>query len=855
MRIKFYKNRFILITMLILSILLFNPANSQANEDEDMKNILIIHSYYPEFGWTANIDKGIRSILGADAENINLHTEYLDTKRIIDKDHINNIYRLFKHKFKDAKFDLIISSDDDALKFLLEYQDDLFPDTPVVFCGISDLNNYSFEDRENFSGIEEELDMESTIKAALKLHPKINKIVAITDGTTTGITNLEMLKDAMANIPASISLVSYKLSYLTQAKEIARKIDNNSIIIWLASIKYESGNLISLTEATELISKYTARPIYSFWDVFPGHGVLGGKISSGYQQGRISADIALSILKGEESAIEEGPNKFMFDYYELKRFNIDSARLPEGSVIVNRPYSFYNENKRKVLATLAFIIFLTMIICFLLINIFRRQLAEKELKESRNKYRTLFQATGTASCILEKDTTISLVNNKMEEILGYSKEEMEGKMKLLELIMDHKSLTRILNYHCQRRQDEDNTPERYELDIIDNYGMQRTVIIQAKLISGSEKSIVSLIDITERKKAEEKIKYMSYHDSLTGLYNRKFYEEELKRLDVERKLPLSIIVGDANGLKLTNDVFGHEAGDELLKEIADILRNATREEDIIARWGGDEFGIILAETGEEVAQSIIKRIKKGCESSDFEPIIPQIALGSATKVVQKEAIEEVYRKAENRMYDDKAENKSSGNSALLKSLTEKLENNSYETVGHTSRMISMSRKMGQMLDFSERDIEKLVKLAKYHDIGKLAIRKEILNKERLLDEEEWEEFKKHPEHGYNIAKSFQDLRSIANDILYHHENWDGTGYPEGLEEEDIPLLSRVVHIVDAYDALLNRPYNSINNDEGYQGPMSKVEAIKEIKDKSKSLFDPELVDVFLKLIEDKEDNS
>jgi len=853
MVIKLYKDRLVLV-VLILLISLFTPVNSQANEDEDKKNILIVHSYSPEFGWTDNIDRGIKSILGSNSENINVHTEYLDTKRISDKEHINNLYRLFKHKFKDAKFDLIISSDDDALKFLLEYQDDLFPNTPVVFCGISDLDNYSFEGEENFTGIEEELDMKSTIEVALKLHPNIDKVVAITDGTTTGLTNLEMLKDAMADIPEPISLISYKLSYLTQAKEIAKKINKHSIIVWLASIKYESGNLISLTEATELISQYTTRPIYSFWDVFPGHGVLGGKISSGYQQGRISAKIALNILKGEEPIIEENPNKFMFDYHELKSFDIDFNKLPEGSVIVNRPYSFYNENKGKVLATLAFIIFLTIIICILLINIFRRKSAEKELKDSRNKYRTLFQATGTASCILEKDTTISLVNNKMEEILGCSKEEIEGKVKLLELVMDHKSLTRILNYHWQRRRNDD-TPERYELDIINNYGEKKTVIIQAKLIPDSDKSIVSLIDITERKKAEEKIKYMSYHDSLTGLYNRKFYEEELRRLDVERKLPLSMIVGDANGLKLTNDVFGHEAGDELLKEIARILKNATREEDIIARWGGDEFGIILAETSEEVAKSIIKRIKDGCDSSDFEPITPQIALGCATKVVPKEAIEDIYRRAENRMYDDKSENKSSGNSELLKSLTDKLENNSYETVGHTSRMISMSRKMGDSLGLSERDLQNLVKLAKYHDIGKLAIEKSILNKAELLTAEEWEECKKHSEHGYNIAKSFQDLRNISNGILYHHENWDGTGYPEGLAGEDIPLLSRIVHIVDAYDALLNRPYNSINNKEEYQGPMSKDQAVREIEDKSGRIFDPKLVDVFLKLIEEGRENS
>ncbi len=360
-------------------------------------------------------------------------------------------------------------------------------------------------------------------------------------------------------------------------------------------------------------------------------------------------------------------------------------------------------------------------------------------------------------------------------------------------------------------------------------------------LPGEQWFILSARNITERKKADEKMQFLSYNDTLTGLYNRTFLEQSMQKYDVKKYLPISIIMADINGLKLINDTYGHQTGDELLVNAGKILRETCRGEDIIARWGGDEFVIFLPRTDEKVACKIVKRIKENSMNYQVKSVPLQISMGVATKEKVDELLEDIFKLAEDRMYQNKLADRNGTRSDIISALTGTLKEISDETEEHAHRMTKLGFEFGEALGLRQEDLDKLSILATIHDIGKVVIPEKILKKPGNLNEEEWEKIKEHPEIGQRIARNSERLISVAEEILSHHERWDGTGYPYGLKGRDIPMLSRVLAILDAYDVM--------THDRSYKESMSKEKALQELKKCAGTQFDPELVDVFLDVMD------
>jgi len=352
-------------------------------------------------------------------------------------------------------------------------------------------------------------------------------------------------------------------------------------------------------------------------------------------------------------------------------------------------------------------------------------------------------------------------------------------------------------------------------------------------------------DITEIKHAEEKIEYLSFHDRLTGLYNRAYFEEELKRLDTERQLPVTIVMGDLNGLKLINDAYGHAKGDILLKRIADILKESFRREDIISRWGGDEFISILPKTSKDDAKNIVKRIKELCSEKSTTDIPLSISLGISTKKNRSESIDDILKKAEDRMYKNKISDSASINDSLVLSLKENLKKGDYRSETRIRKMEEYALLIGKKLKLSSLKLEELSLLLNLHNIGKLALVDEIMAKKGRLTKEEWKIIKELPEIGYRIAESSPKLKSIAEPILSHHEWYNGQGYPRGIKGDEIPILSRISFLVNSYEAM--------TNDRPYRKKLTKKEAIEEIRRCCGTQFDPKVVDVFLEILEEEEE--
>ncbi len=347
--------------------------------------------------------------------------------------------------------------------------------------------------------------------------------------------------------------------------------------------------------------------------------------------------------------------------------------------------------------------------------------------------------------------------------------------------------------------------------------------------------------LSELDSAHKEILDLSYSDKLTGLKNRVYMEKKFDALNAKADMNYSIIMGDLNGLKLTNDTFGHKEGDRLISKIGSILTSACSKDDIIARWGGDEFIILIINKENMYVSNLIQSIKNKCEQITEFSFKISIALGSAEKG-QMMSTEAVMNLAEERMYRSKLTEIKSSRNATIMSLEKTLYEKNNETEEHTQRVKKLSMKLGEKINLSQDELEELKLLSLLHDIGKIGIPDSILMKPGKLTAEEWEIMKGHTEIGYRIAKATPGLSHVANEIFCHHEKFDGTGYPQGLKGEEIPILSRIINIVDSYDVMTHKRV--------YKDASNTGHAIEELKRCSGTQFDPDIVNEFINLLEE-----
>ncbi len=383
-----------------------------------------------------------------------------------------------------------------------------------------------------------------------------------------------------------------------------------------------------------------------------------------------------------------------------------------------------------------------------------------------------------------------------------------------------------------------------ERRIIDENGRERieeTRKVPVINENGEVWGIVGLSsDVTERIELKEKLIKLSYTDSLTGVYNRAYFKEKKKEIKEEKYLPIGIIMGDVNGLKVINDTFGHLEGDRLLKTMAKILKKGVSKEDFIFRWGGDEFIILMPNCNESKCEKVISNIMNECKKCDFNLIDISISLGASIKDTLDGDIYINLKEAEEKLYRQKFLQEKSIRSSIIFSLIQSLHEKNVETNEHTKRLVKYAIKIGKKLGFTTAQLDEVTLVTKLHDIGKIGISEEILLKPKKLNEAEFREIKTHTEKGYRILNASGELSHIARGVLTHHERYDGTGYPLGLKGEEIPINARIVNVVDSYDAMTSyRGYNKVK---------TKKEAIEEIIRCKSTQFDPEIADIFIDIL-------
>lgn len=458
---------------------------------------------------------------------------------------------------------------------------------------------------------------------------------------------------------------------------------------------------------------------------------------------------------------------------------------------------------------------------------------EIQIKEIEEKSRAIIKAIPDILFTFDSNGVFIDTEAKDENILMLPKEEFIGKT--ISEVMPKEIAE--LAYENLRLVLETGKLHTFEYKLLGSYCEIRMVKC------GADHVLAALRDMTVKKELEERLEYLCYNDQLTGLYNRRYYEEELKSLDIKENYPLTIVLGDVNGLKLINDSFGHVVGDELIKKSAQIIKNGCRSQDVVIRLGGDEFVILLPKTDTYEAEKIVENINNLAKKEKIQGLDISISFGYETKCHEDEMIQEIFIKAEDYMYKRKLFESSNMRGKTIDTIINTLNEKNKREEQHSVRVAELCELMGKNIGLPKRKIQELKNAGLLHDIGKIVIEENILNKPGRLTEDEYNEIKRHPEIGYRILSTVNEMSEIAKYVLSHHEMWNGEGYPKGIKDIDIPFESRIISIVDAYDAMTSeRPYRKA---------LSEEFAIEELKRNSGIQFDPELVNLFIEKVLNK----
>jgi diguanylate cyclase (GGDEF)-like protein/PAS domain S-box-containing protein/putative nucleotidyltransferase with HDIG domain len=472
-------------------------------------------------------------------------------------------------------------------------------------------------------------------------------------------------------------------------------------------------------------------------------------------------------------------------------------------------------------------------------NISERVEMEDELKKRESSLRGMFEQAAVGMSY-GPHKLLTNVNQKYCDIVGYSKEEL-AELTYMDITYpedvekDAKSFEALINGELNTYTIEKRLIRKDKSIVWINLTV--SIVPQTE---GDFYVLAVIEDINERKNAELSMHFLNYHDQLTGCYNRRYYEEHVLKMDESTSYPLSLVMVDADGLKLVNDALGHLYGDKLLVSVANTLVEVVNTLGKVCRIGGDEFIITLPNTTYEKGIELIQRINEALLNVSVNDFKITVSCGCSTKTNVSQSIMDIFSQAEDIMYREKLMNSQNTIQKTLDQVLDVLFERSTFDKSHAKNVLNYCMKMAEALHYSNAEKELLMKAAYIHDIGKIGIDTRIINKKSRLTKIEMKEVKRHSEVGYRILNSSNHFSDISMIILAHHERWDGKGYPKGLKGKEIPEYARILAIAETYDVLVSH--------DSYKERISKSDAFNELLNESGAQFDPEMVIRFVETI-------
>lgn len=531
--------------MLAVLVLLFCPAAGvRADHHVEPCHVLLLHSYHPGMTWVENIEDAVYDVLDPADNGLVLHIEYLDSKRVHDQIHYDRFARMLAHKYRDLELSLVLCSDNNAFDFLMRRGKALFPGVPMVFCGVNDFSPEMIAGHPGVTGVAESPSTAETVEVMLRLFPETDSVYVINDHLTTGRAWTRSIKKELAPFEDRIRVEYNENLPIAGLQERIHSLPPGTLVLLGVYFADRDGRYFTYEKLGSMLTSISPVPVFCLLRFNLRDGVVGGKVINGYSQGAMMSELAGRVLAGEAPfsipVRTEGANRFTFDSAQLTRFGLSESLLPESSLVINRPFSFYETYKRLVWATAAVFLFLLVLIVLLVQNILSRKRSEKMLRLSEIKYRSIFDNATEGIFQSTPDGGFLDANPAMARILGFSSPQ--------EILNECRDISSLYEDPADRMRLREKLLAQgevtgWELRMIRWNGRPFWASVNIHLVkedeSGGEYYYEgTLDDITERKEyertlLEQEAELRAHRDNLEKLVERR--TEELRQNEIRHR--------------------------------------------------------------------------------------------------------------------------------------------------------------------------------------------------------------------------------------------------------------------------------------------------------------------------------